>query len=88
MASTLGLDVEEIASAVNRVSSFLAAKEISNVQDVNTFLHSHGEDAYASKPTDVIVLCASSVLSIADTVFSALSETSAANGSQDEKIAR
>ncbi|WQF75000.1 Putative rossmann-like alpha/beta/alpha sandwich protein [Colletotrichum destructivum] len=74
---------EEAASAVNSLAGFLAHEQISNVEELNRFFRSlpHtnsniGEGQRLPSPTDAIVFCASSVLSLADNVFSALSKVS------------
>ncbi|KAH8889427.1 hypothetical protein GQ53DRAFT_652453 [Thozetella sp. PMI_491] len=78
--------MEEAADAINYLSAFLAYEQIRIASDVDRFLDglpppevSEG----ASTPTDVIVFCASAVLSIADTVFTALSDTTGPDGSSD-----
>jgi hypothetical protein len=87
MHKQVTIDPEKVAGAINRLSTFVAQKQISSVQQVNTFLQSLPTNLERSNSTglttDVIVICVSSVLSVADTVFSALS-----NHADAEKISR
>lgn len=67
-----------LVEAINTISSFLAHEEITEVDSLNTFFQSlpistQQDDA---QPVDAIVFCASSVLSLADVVFSAIAEDS------------
>ncbi|WYZ39672.1 hypothetical protein EsH8_IV_000013 [Colletotrichum jinshuiense] len=76
----------EIAKAVNTLSSFLAHEEIKSVESLNQFFSSlsnrHTElGTIGQQPTDVIVFCASSVLSLADDVFSACKSSGVGTGS-------
>ncbi|KAF4775114.1 duf218 domain protein [Colletotrichum scovillei] len=65
------------ACAINTLSSFLSHEEIEDVDGLNQFFRSLPNPAALSsleqhQATDVIVFCASSVLSLADVVFSAV----------------
>ncbi|KAK1467536.1 hypothetical protein CPAR01_13855 [Colletotrichum paranaense] len=65
------------AHSINILSSFLSNEEIRDVNGLNQFFRSLPDPAAPSKveehqATDVIVFCASSVLSLADVVFSAV----------------
>lgn len=63
-----------LSSAVNTLSSFLACEQLQDVSDVNRFLESlPNKHEATTRPTDVIVLCGSAILSLGDDVFSALS---------------
>lgn len=65
------------ACAINTLSSFLSNEEIRDVKGLNQFFRSLPDPTALSsleqhQATDVIVFCASSVLSLADVVFSAV----------------
>ncbi|KAK7445977.1 hypothetical protein Landi51_07904 [Colletotrichum acutatum] len=65
------------ACAINTLSSFLSHEEIEDVDGLNQFFRSLTDPAAPSsleqhQATDAIVFCASSVLSLADVVFSAV----------------
>ncbi|KAK1657885.1 hypothetical protein BDP55DRAFT_684341 [Colletotrichum godetiae] len=66
----------DAAHAINSLSSFLSHEEIKDVDGLNQFLQSLPGPAPSGlgrhQPTDVIVFCASSVLSLVDVVFSAV----------------
>ncbi|OLN87147.1 Protein YdcF [Colletotrichum chlorophyti] len=75
-----------IADAVNALSSFLAHEQIDSVEGLNSFFQSlprkHDAEVQGFQPTDAIVFCASSVLSLADRVFSALNKDNAGPSGQ------
>ncbi|KXH46657.1 hypothetical protein CSIM01_10875 [Colletotrichum simmondsii] len=65
------------ACAINTLSSFLSHEEIEDVDGLNQYFRSLPDPAAPGileqhQATDVIVFCASSVLSLADVVFSAV----------------
>ncbi|OHW98552.1 YdcF domain-containing protein [Colletotrichum incanum] len=72
--------MEEAANAVNTLSTFLAHEQISSVEELNQFLRSFPKPnskvgTHHHQPTDAIVFCASSVLSLATNVFSSMPTT-------------
>ncbi|GKT54362.1 DUF218 domain protein [Colletotrichum tofieldiae] len=72
--------MEEAANAVNTLSTFLAHEQISSVEELNQFFRSLPNPnskvgTHHRQPTDAIVFCASSVLSLATNVFSSMPTT-------------
>ncbi|KAF6843360.1 duf218 domain protein [Colletotrichum musicola] len=67
-----------LAEAINTLSSFLADEKITGVDSLNNFSQSLPTSTQQDgpQPVDAIVFCASSVLSLADVVFSAFAEDS------------
>ncbi|TDZ36158.1 Protein YdcF [Colletotrichum trifolii] len=76
----------DIVESINIVSSFLAQEDLSNPCEVNHFLRALPKPR-TGQPTDAIVFCASSVLALADTVFSAFSAAPPVAG-EESKITR
>ncbi|KZF23019.1 hypothetical protein L228DRAFT_261124 [Xylona heveae TC161] len=73
------MSAPSIAEAVNTVSSFLAFEQVHSSSDLEHIWQSASAERQHSAaselpPTDVIVLCASAVLSTAETVFSTLAK--------------
>ena len=88
MSPLLASDQAKLATAINTLSSFLANEQIAGASDVDAFLQSlPPHEATGSLPTDVIVVCASAVLSIAESVFSALTQNTTTGIPNAEKIA-
>lgn len=82
----------EAADAVNVLSRFLSDERIDGVSGVNRFFESLPTSqprnvTPAAPPTDAIVFCASSVLALADVVFSAFNGGEPSGNSElDQKI--
>ncbi|KAE9582070.1 Protein YdcF [Colletotrichum fructicola] len=82
----------EAADAVNVLSRFLSDERIDGVSGVNRFFESLPTSqprnvTPAAPPTDAIVFCASSVLALADVVFSAFNGGEpSGNSALDQKI--
>lgn len=77
----------EAADAVNVLSKFLSDERIDGVSGVNRFFESLPTSQPAAPPTDAIVFCASSVLALADVVFSAFNGGEPSDNSElDQKI--
>lgn len=67
-----------LADAINTISSFLSDEEIIGIDGLNTFFQSLPTSTTHDglQPVDAIVFCASSVLSLAEVVFSAFADNS------------
>ena len=84
-------DMRKVADAINCLSTFLAHEQIHNSREANAFPQPLGAalagDHVPGLPTDAIVLCTPAVLSVAEKIFSAVPEVSAAGvPSAAEKI--
>ncbi|KAJ4156505.1 hypothetical protein NW754_008139 [Fusarium falciforme] len=65
---------DQLSSSANLVSRFLALEQIYSVNELETYLHSLSKTRNTTpdsepQPTDVVVLCASAILVIAEAVF-------------------
>ncbi|KAL0931557.1 DUF218 domain protein [Colletotrichum truncatum] len=85
--------MKKAVDAVNTLSRFLADESITGAKGLNEFFQSlptslADDDIQSAQPVDAVVFCASSVLSLADAVFSAFSGSSTPDGTiADKKIA-
>jgi hypothetical protein len=88
MATASTIDDKKVADAINCLSSFLSTEEVVTSQDVTRFLEALPEtdDDRHGIPVDVIVLCGSAILSIAEDVFSLIASNDIDNASGTERI--
>lgn len=78
MTSTIEHEsLDEIAAAVNEISTFLAHEQIRDATDLDKCLVS---DSNGGTQVDVITFCASAVLYTADTVFASVNEVKRKRG--------
>ncbi|KAJ4327138.1 hypothetical protein N0V84_002400 [Fusarium piperis] len=73
-SQTFNKKTDELSSSANLVSRFLALEQIYSADQLDTYLHSltknrNNTPDSESQPTDVVVLCASAILAIAEAVF-------------------
>ncbi|KAI8713065.1 hypothetical protein NCS52_01249800 [Fusarium sp. LHS14.1] len=67
-SQTFNKKTDELSSSANLVSRFLALEQIYSATELETYLDSL-RNITVSQPTDVVVLCASAILAIAEAVF-------------------
>ncbi|RSL68309.1 hypothetical protein CEP54_002874 [Fusarium duplospermum] len=86
-SQTFNKKTDELSSSANLVSRFLALEQIYSANQLETYLHTLSQNrnnTHDSKPTDVVVLCASAILAIAEAVFEwAARQTKTPDGNQE-----
>ncbi|RSM02876.1 hypothetical protein CEP52_007724 [Fusarium oligoseptatum] len=68
-SQTFNKKTDELSSSANLITRFLALDQIYSANDLETYLDTLSQNRNTTQPTDVVVLCASAILSIAEAVF-------------------